>query len=145
VRTKENIFATTLRINMETPEGSQAVTWLKSRDKKEYPSYSDLITEAVNFFCARRLALENDPYLETRQKEDRFLRQMEERIEQAIWQAEARGFANAMQMMQAGLAPTADTMTRPTPTNVMPQKDSTKDGTLDEESLDIAMDFIDSL
>ena len=65
------------------PEGSQAVTWLKSRDKKEYPSYSDLITEAVNFFCARRLALENDPYLETRQKEDRFLQQMEERIEQA--------------------------------------------------------------
>ena len=71
-------------INAETPEGSQAVTWLKSRDKKEYPSYSDLITEAVNFFCARRLALENDPYLETRQKEDRFLQQMEERIEQAI-------------------------------------------------------------
>lgn len=84
MRKNENTFATTLRINAETPEGSQAVTWLKSRDKKEYPSYSDLITEAVNFFCARRLALENDPYLETRQKEDRFLQQMEERIEQAI-------------------------------------------------------------
>ena len=77
MRKKENIFATTIRINTETPEGSQAVTWLKSRDKKEYPSYSDLITEAVNFFCARRLALENDPYLETRQKEDRFLQQIE--------------------------------------------------------------------
>ena len=108
-------------------------------------SYSDLITEAINFFCARRLALENDPYLETRQKEDRFLQQMEERIEQAIRQAEARGFANAMQMMQAGLAPTSNTGTRSTPKNVMPQHDSTKDRTLDEESLDIAMDFIDSL
>ena len=31
-------------------------------------SYSDLITEAINFFCARWLVLENDPYLETRQK-----------------------------------------------------------------------------
>ena len=145
MRKKENIFATTLRINTETPEGNQAVTWLKSRDKKEYPSYSDLITEAVNFFCARRLALENDPYLETRQKEDRFLQQMEERIEQAIRQAEARGFANAMQMMQAGLVPTSNTGTRATPKNVMPKHDSTKDRTLDEESLDIAMDFIDSL
>ena len=86
MRKKENIFATTLRIDTETPEGSQAVTWLKSRDKKEYPSYSDLITEAVNFFCGRRLELENDPYLETRQKEDRFLQQMEERIAQAIRQ-----------------------------------------------------------
>ena len=145
MRKKENIFATTLRINTETPEGSQAVTWLKNRDKKEYPSYSDLITEAINFFCARRLALENDPYLETRQKEDRFLQQIEERIEQAIRQAEARGFANAMQMMQAGLVPTSNTGTRSTPKNVMPQHDSTKDRTLDEESLDIAMDFIDSL
>ena len=43
MRKKENIFATTLRIDTETSEGSQAVTWLKSRDKKEYPSYSDLI------------------------------------------------------------------------------------------------------
>ena len=143
MRKKENIFATTLRINTETPEGNQAVTLLKSRDKKEYPSYSDLITEAVNFFCARRLALENDPYLETRQKEDRFLQQMEERIEQAIRQAEARGFANAMQMMQAGLAPSADAM--PSQTASLPRPDSMQDMEMDEESLDIAMDFIDSL
>ena len=97
---KEHIFATTIRLNTRTPEGSQTVAWLKSRDKKEYPSYSDLITDAVNFFCARRHALQNDPYLETRQKEDDFLRQIEERVEQAIRQAEARGFANALQMLQ---------------------------------------------
>ena len=46
---KEQIFATTLRINIATPEGRQAVSWLKGRDRKEYPSYSDLITDAVNF------------------------------------------------------------------------------------------------
>ena len=145
MRKKENIFATTLRIDTETSEGSQAVTWLKSRDKKEYPSYSDLITEAINFFCTRQLALENDPYLETRQKEDRFLQQMEERIEQAIRQAEAQGFANAMQMMQAGMTlPSPDVPMKAQPSPV-PQPDSAEDRTLDEESLDIAMDFIDSL
>ena len=145
MRKKETIFATTLRIDTDTPEGNQAVTCLKSRDKKEYPSYSDLITEAVNFFCARRHALENDPYLETRQKENRFLRQMEERIEQAIRQAEARGFANAMQMMQAGMKlPSPDIPMKAQPSPV-PQPDSAEDRTLDEESLDIAMDFIDSL
>jgi len=140
---KKNLFATTLRISMATPEGSQAVSWLKSRDRKEYPSYSDLITDAVNFYCARRHALENDPYLETRQKEDDFLRQIEERVEQAIRQAEARGFANAMQMMQAGLATAAD----PTPKRILPapQPDSMQDMEMDEESLNIAMDFIDSL
>ena len=140
---KKSLFATTLRINMATPEGNQAVSWLKSRDRKEYPSYSDLITDAVNFYCTRRHALENDPYLETRQKEDAFLRQIEERVEQAIRQAEARGFANAMQMMQVGLMPKAD----PTPrqTASQPQPDSMQAMEMDEESLNIAMDFIDSL
>ena len=142
---RKDLFATTLRIDTSNPAGSQAVSWLKSRNKKDYPSYSDLITEAVNFFCARRLALENDPYLETRQKEDRFLQQMEERIEQAIRQAEARGFANAMQMMQAGMKlPSPDIPMKAQPSPV-PQPDSAEDRTLDEESLDIAMDFIDSL
>ena len=145
MRKNENTFATTLRINTETPEGSQAVTWLKSRDKKECPSYSDLITEAVNFFCARRLALENDPYLETRQKEDRFLQQMEERIEQAIRQAEARGFANAMQMMQTGMTLPSPAVSMPAQHSPVPQPDSAEDRTLDAESLSIAMDFIDSL
>ena len=140
---RKNLFATTLRIDTSTPEGNQAVSWLKSRDKKEYPSYSDLITEAVNFFCARRHALENDPYLETRQKEDDFLRQIEEKVEQAIRQAEARGFANAMQMMSAGFTPTTDAMPRQTAS--LPQPDSMQDMEMDEESLNMAMDFIDSL
>ena len=140
---RKDLFATTLRIDTSTPEGSQAVSWLKSRDKKEYPSYSDLITEAVNFFCARRHALENDPYLETRQKEDDFLRQIEEKVEQAIRQAEARGFANAMQMMQAGFKPTADAMPRQISPSSLP--DSMQDMEMDEESLNMAMDFIDNL
>ena len=142
---KNHLFATTLRIDTSTPEGSQAVCWLKSRDKKEYPSYSDLIVEAINFFCARRQVLENDPYLETRKKEDDFLREIQERVEQAIRQAEAKGFANAMQMMQAGLAPTNNTMTNSKQSTSPPPPDSAENTELDEESLNIAMDFIDSL
>ena len=52
---KEQIFATTLRINTATPEGRQAVSWLKGRDRKEYPSYSDLITDAFLRFYDDRL------------------------------------------------------------------------------------------
>ena len=140
---RKDLFATTLRIDTSTPEGSQAVSWLKRRDKKEYPSYSDLITEAVNFFCARRHAMENDPYLETRQKEDDFLRQIEEKVEQAIRQAEARGFDNAMQMMPAGFTPTTDAM--PKRISSPPQPNSMQDMEMDKESLNMAMDFIDSL
>lgn len=145
---KEHIFATTLRIDTDTQEGKQAVRWLKSRDKKEFPSYSDLITEAVNAYCSHRHALENDPYLETRQKEDAFLRQIEERVEQAIRQAEARGFANAIQMMQAGFSPVAAMPANDmrAPQHDTPkQPDSAESMEMDEESLDIAMSFIGSL
>ena len=70
---------------------------------------------------------------------------MEERIEQAIRQAEAKGFANAMQMMQAGMTlPSPDVPMQAQPSPVQ-KPDSAEDRTLDEESLDIAMDFIDSL
>ena len=139
---KEHIFATTIRLNTRTPEGSQTVAWLKSRDKKEYPSYSDLITEAVNFFCARRHALQNDPYLETRQKEDDFLRQIEERVEQAIRQAEARGFANALQMMQSGGSSAVVSQTQ---ASLAQQNGSPQNMVVDDQSFDTAMDFISSL
>ena len=139
---KEHIFATTIRLNTRTPEGSQTVAWLKSRDKKEYPSYSDLITEAVNFFCARRHALQNDPYLETRQKEDDFLRQIEERVEQAIQQAEARGFANALQMMQSGGSSAVVSQTQ---ASLPKQNSSPQNMVVDDQSFDTAMDFIGSL
>ena len=139
---KEHVFATTIRLNTRTPEGSQTVAWLKSRDKKEYPSYSDLITEAVNFFCARRHALQNDPYLETRQKEDDFLRQIEERVEQAIRQAEARGFANALQMMQSGGSSAVASQTQ---ASLAQQNGSPQNMVVDDQSFDTAMDFIGSL
>ena len=70
---------------------------------------------------------------------------MEERIEQAIRQAEARGFANAMQLMQAGMKLPSPAASMPAQHSPVSQPDSAEDRTLDAESLDIAMDFIDSL
>ena len=70
---------------------------------------------------------------------------MEERIEQAIRQAEARGFANAMQMMQAGMTLPSPAVPIQAQHSPIPQPDSAEDRTLDEKSLVIAMDFIDSL
>ena len=70
---------------------------------------------------------------------------MEERIEQAIREAEARDFANAMQMMQTGMTLQSPAASMPAQHSPIPQPDSAEDRTLDAESLRIAMDFIDSL
>ena len=128
---KGPIFATTLRLDTRQPEEAEAVVHLRNRDKVEFPSYSDVVTKAINEYFARRQALADDPYLETRQKEDAFLRKIEERVEQAIRDAEARGLSEAIRKMK--LVPSAG---MPGPS---------QDTLMNDESYDAAMDFIDNL
>jgi len=75
------MFKTTLRIKTDTPEGRKALGYLKSRDKTRYHSYSDAIIAAVNGYFDRERQLADDPYLETREKEDAFLQRILETVE----------------------------------------------------------------
>lgn len=68
------LFNTTLRINLSDPEGLKVWTYLVNRDKSRYRSYSDAIIAAVNGYFDREARLADDPYLETREKEDAFYR-----------------------------------------------------------------------
>ena len=70
------LFNTTLRINLSDPEGLKAWTYLVNRDKSRYRSYSDAIIAAVNGYFDREQRLADDPYLETREKEDAFLQRL---------------------------------------------------------------------
>ena len=67
-----DLFKTTLRINRATPDGLRAWAYLKNLDKSKYRSYSEAIIAAVNGFFGREQQLCNDPYLETREKEELF-------------------------------------------------------------------------
>ena len=116
------LFNTTLRINLSDPEGLKAWTYLVNRDKSRYRSYSDAIIAAVNGYFDREQRLADDPYLETREKEDAFLQRVLETIE--------RG---AQANPQAGLA----ALLQATP--------SAPDYTVVENDLDTAMDFINGL
>ena len=115
------MFKTTLRIKTDTPEGRKALGYLKSRDKTRYHSYSDAIIAAVNGYFDRERQLADDPYLETREKEDAFLQRILETVE--------RGKANPLNGLAALLQ------------NVQ----SAPDTKAIENDLDTAIDFIDSL
>lgn len=52
--------------------------------KKQYRSYSKAIVTAINDHFERQTRLASDPYLETREKEDAFLRRVTETIEQGL-------------------------------------------------------------
>ena len=117
------LFNTTLRINLSEPEGLKAWTYLVNRDKSRYRSYSDAIIAAVNGYFAREKQLANDPYLETREKEDAFLQRVLETVQQGV---QANPLAGLAALLQAAPAPA-------------------QDSTVVENDLDTAMDFINSL
>ena len=70
---KENIKALCLRFDLADEDERKAYNYLQNRDKAEFGSYTKLVSRAVNEFFERRLRLKDDPYFETRDKEDAFI------------------------------------------------------------------------
>ena len=70
---KENIKALCLRFDLADEDERKAYDHLQNRDKAEFGSYTKLVSRAVNEFFERRLRLKDDPYFETREKEDAFI------------------------------------------------------------------------
>lgn len=77
-----NLFTTTLRFNLNREEDRRALEYLRSADG--YSSYSRAVIAAVNDHFFRRERMKDDPYLETREKEDSFLRRVQETIEKSL-------------------------------------------------------------
>ena len=80
----KQIFTTTLRLNLADEDDRRAYEHLQRMDKKQYRSYSKAIVTAVNDHFERQARLESDPYLETREKEDAFLKRITKTIEQGL-------------------------------------------------------------
>ena len=78
------IKETTLRLDLEKEADRKAWEYLQNRDREKYRSYSKTVVIAVNEYFDRLERLKNDPYLETREKEDAFLRAVKETIQNAL-------------------------------------------------------------
>ena len=70
---KENVKALCLRFDLADEDERRAYDYLQNRDKAEFGSYTKLVSRAVNEFFERRSRLKDDPYFETREKEDAFI------------------------------------------------------------------------
>lgn len=85
----KQIYTTTLRLNLADEDDRRAYNYLRQMDKKEYRSYSKAVVVAVNDHFERKQRLAADHYLETREKEDAFLRRVMEAMEQGLRAAPA--------------------------------------------------------
>ena len=118
---------TNIRLNLNRPEDRQAWEHLQSMDRKKYKSYSRAVVAAINNYFSRQERLANDPFLESREKEDAFLQKVLDTIREGL-QSSDTGLAGLTALLQT----------------IQPAIPSIQKSMADED-LDIAMDFINSL
>jgi hypothetical protein len=87
----KRIVNTNIRLNLDNADDRRAWERLQKRDKKLYKSYTRAIVVALNDFFDRRERLVSDPYLETREKEDAFLKRVLDTVERGLLSAIASG------------------------------------------------------
>lgn len=123
------IFATNLRIDLNTEAGKRAYAYLKNRDRKRFRSYSEAVVTAVNAYFDREAKMAEDPYLETREKEDAFLQEIRKAVQSGLQASGAAGIGALAALFQG----------------LKPQVPAEADDHSSEESMKVAMDFINSL
>lgn len=79
-----NIRNRNVRFYEEKEADRRAWEILHSEVVRAFPSQNDFIIQAINDFYDRHLAISDDPYLETREKEDAFADRIMEKVEQKV-------------------------------------------------------------
>ena len=119
---------TNIRLNLANEDDRRAWAYLQNLDRKKYKSYSRAVVAALNDYFRRQERLTDDPYLETREKEDAFLLRVQQTIEHSL-QASSTGTISGLAALLHSVQPVA----------APAQSDDA------EDDLDTAIDFINSL
>ena len=95
-------------------------------DRAQYRSYSSAIVTAVNDHFSRQERLADDPFLETRERQEAFLEEVKAAIRESI-QTSGASFSGLAALLQSA--------------QPLPKQDEA----ISEEAFDTAMDFINGL
>ena len=96
-----------------------------------------MVVAAVNEYRERRERLAADPYLETREKEDAFLRRVLETIRKGMEESAAGSLGVLFRLLQSSQASARDSQTD--------AENGSQLNTEDLESISMALDFADAL
>ena len=80
----ENIRSTNLRFNLEKDNQKRAWQYLQTMDKQQFKAYSNVIAVALVEYFDRYYRSQDDPYFETREREERFVNQIISSVESAM-------------------------------------------------------------
>ena len=123
------IINTNIRLNLEREGDRRAWEYLRGMDRKQYKSYTRAVVAAINDYFGRQMQLAEDPYLETREKEDAFLQKVLETIEKGMAESKQDGLLSTLLALQNGAL-------------ARPQEQ--EENNASEEDLNAALEFINS-
>ncbi len=93
--------STNIRFNLKNEADRKAWEFLQSMDRKKYKSYSKAVVCALCEYSEREHKLSNDPYLETREKEDAFLNRILQTIETGLFKnSSSASLGSLIQLLQ---------------------------------------------
>ena len=84
---QNNIRNTNLRFNLDKEQQRRAWEYLQTMDRHDFKSYSQVISLALVDYFDRYYRTQADPYLETREREELFVKQIVDAVENSLKQA----------------------------------------------------------
>ena len=78
---QNHIRNTNLRFNLDKDQQRKAWEYLQTMDRQNFKSYSQVISLALVDYFDRYYRTQADPYLETREREELFVKQIVEAVE----------------------------------------------------------------
>ena len=96
------VLTTCFRFNMDNPEHAKAWDYLHNYDKDKIKSTNVAAITAVNDYFDRMGKLADDPYFETRQREERFVEQIVSEVGKAFIAEMPKFLASLMLSLDRG-------------------------------------------
>ena len=96
------VLTTCFRFNMDNPEHAKAWDYLHNFDKDKIKSTNVAAITAVNDYFDRMGRLADDPYFETRQREERFVEQIVSEVGKAFIAEMPKFIASLMLSLNRG-------------------------------------------
>lgn len=118
--------STNIRFNLKNEADRKAWEHLQGMDRKKYKSYSKAVICALCEYFEREQKSANDPYLETREKEDAFLNRILQTIETGLCNNSSVVLGSLIQLLQ------------------QPQTNTEHEEKSESSVSDAALDFADS-
>ena len=82
----KRIVNTNIRFDLNREDDRKAYEYLRHLDRTQYKSYTRAVVAALNDTFSRQEKMQADPFLETREKEDRFLARLLDTVKDGIRQ-----------------------------------------------------------